>query len=167
MLDGNYICLSQMSGYIVTALFVSFLWGLMPVVHKHLLDKFNQITVMVLQSVIYCALIVILGFARKDEILEDVKKMSVRDAAIFFLVTLFCAFFANIIYFYLLKNHESSIISALIYSSPVFTLIIAYLFLKERLDIYGLSGIFAMILGVILISQNNSSSRHLEFLTSE
>jgi len=156
-----------MSGYIFAALFVSFLWGLMPVVHKHLLNKFNQITVMVIQSVIYCSLIIFLGLTRKDEIVEDMKKMSVRDASILVTLTVFCAFFANIIYYYLLKNHESSIISALIYSSPVFTLILAYLFLKERLDIFGISGILSMILGVILIAQNNSSSKQLEFLTAE
>lgn len=70
-------------------------------------------------------------------------------------------------YYYILKDHETSIISALIYSSPVFTLVIAYLFLKERLDIYGFSGILAIIVGVILVSQNNQSSRHLEFLTNK
>jgi drug/metabolite transporter (DMT)-like permease len=71
-------------------------------------------------------------------------------------LSVFTIFMANMIYYYILKNHDSSIISALIYSSPVFTLIIAHLFLKERLDIYGVSGIFAIIIGVILISQNKS-----------
>ncbi len=70
-------------------------------------------------------------------------------------------------YYYILKNHESSIISALIYSSPVFTLIIAYIFLKERLDIYGISGIFFMILGVILVSNNNKFSKEMEFLSNK
>ena len=82
-------------------------------------------------------------------------------------LSIFTAFLANIMYYYILKDHELSIISALIYSSPVFTLVIAYLFLKERLDIYGFSGIMAIIVGVILISQNNQSSRHLEFLTNK
>jgi drug/metabolite transporter (DMT)-like permease len=70
-------------------------------------------------------------------------------------------------YYYILKNHESSIISALVYSSPVFTLIIAYIFLKERLDIYGISGIFLMILGVILVSNNNKFSKEMEFLSNK
>jgi drug/metabolite transporter (DMT)-like permease len=70
-------------------------------------------------------------------------------------------------YYYILKNHESSIISALVYSSHVFTLIIAYIFLKERLDIYGISGIFLMILGVILVSNNNKFSKEMEFLSNK
>jgi drug/metabolite transporter (DMT)-like permease len=76
-------------------------------------------------------------------------------------------FLANMMYYYILKNHESSIISALVYSSPVFTLIIAYIFLKERLDIYGISGIFLMILGVILVSNNNKFSKEMEFLSNK
>jgi len=55
------------------------------------------------------------------------------------------------IYFYILKDHESSIISALIYTCPVFTVILSYLFLKERLTIYKLVGIVFVVFGVTLL----------------
>jgi len=84
--------------------------------------------------------------------------MTPMDIGILIMLPIFTVFLANVLYYNVLKNHESSIISALIYSSPVFTLIIAYLFLKERLDIYGLSGVLAIILGVILIAMNNESN---------
>jgi drug/metabolite transporter (DMT)-like permease len=69
-------------------------------------------------------------------------------------------------YYYTLKDNETSIISALIYSSPIFTLIFSYLYFKERLDIYGISGILAIIIGVILVSQNNQFSKELEYLSN-
>jgi len=153
--------------YIFLALLISFLWGVQPVIHKHLLKKYNHITIMLVSSIVYFALLIVTSIIKNKEVMADLQKMTARDLSILTALSFFTVFMANIIYYYILKDHESSLISALIYSSPVFTLIFAYLFLKERLDIYGLSGIFAIIAGVILISNNNQSTRHLEYLTNK
>ena len=153
--------------YIVIALAISFLWGVQPVIHKHLLKKFTPITLMLVSSIVYFALLIVTSVIKNKEVATDFEKMTAKDLGILVALSVFTAFLANIMYYYILKDHESSIISALIYSSPVFTLVIAYLFLKERLDIYGFSGVLAIIIGVVLISQNNQSSRHLEFLTNK
>ena len=142
--------------YIFLAILISFLWGIQAVINKHLLEKFNQITIMFVSSLIYCFLIIILAITNSKRVLSDINKFTYTDMLTVIALSVFTIFMANMIYYYILKNHDSSIISALIYSSPVFTLIIAHLFLKERLDIYGVSGIFAIIIGVILISQNKS-----------
>ena len=42
------------------------------------------------------------------------------------------AFLANLLYLMVLKKNQSYIVSALIYSSPVFMFLIAWLFLKEK-----------------------------------
>jgi len=102
-----------------------------------------------------------LALSRHKEIYRDWLIMTPMDIGILILLPIFTVFLANILYYNILKTHESSIISALIYSSPVFTLIIAYLFLKERLDIYGLSGVCAIILGVILIAMNNGRYEYI------
>jgi len=153
--------------YIFIAIFISFLWGIQPIVHKHLLNKYNFITIMLISTIVNFSLILAVSITRNKEILADMNKLTFRDLFILVLVSSFTIFLANMMYYYILKNHESSIISALVYSSPVFTLIIAYIFLKERLDIYGVSGIFLMILGVILVSNNNKFSKEMEFLSNK
>ena len=55
------------------------------------------------------------------------------------------------------RKHESSLVSALIYSCPVFTLILANVYLSEKIDNYGIMGILFVVFGVGLISKNNSS----------
>jgi drug/metabolite transporter (DMT)-like permease len=150
--------------YILFALFISFLWGAQPVVHKHLLKKYNAPSMMMFTAIINATLVLILSIYNRDVIYSDLKKITYVDASMIFGVVSLSVFLANIIYYYILKKNESSMISALIYSSPVFTLIIAFLFLKERLDIYGISGIFTIVLGVILLTNNNSSYQELEIL---
>ena len=147
--------------YILLALIISFLWGLQPIVHKYLMQKFNAITLMLISSIVYCSMVILVSIARNKEIIDDINKITPKDASIIVILAAFTVFLTNMMYYYILKNHESSIVSALIYSSPVFTLILAYLFLKERLDIFGVSGILSIVIGVVLIAHNNQSSRNL------
>lgn len=122
---------------------------------------------MLISVAVNCFLIICLALYRQREVVADINKMTANDAFILLCLPVFTVFAANIMYYYILKDRESSIISALIYSSPVFTIILAYLFLKERLDFYGISGVFAIIFGIILVSQNNHSSKQLEFLENK
>ena len=116
---------------------------------------------MFISTIIYFGLVATLALSCHKEIYRDWLMMTPMDIGILIMLPIFTVFLANILYYNILKTHESSIISALIYSSPVFTLIIAYLCLKERLDIYGLSGVCAIILGVILIAMNNRRNEYL------
>jgi drug/metabolite transporter (DMT)-like permease len=141
--------------YIFLALFVSFLWGLQTVIHKQLLQKLDFITILFISTFVNFSLVVIVALVQKQKILSDLKIITFSDISIIAAVSAFTVFLSNIIYLYVLKSHESSIISALIYSSPVFTLLISYFFLRERLDVYGFLGVCSIILGVILIAQNN------------
>ena len=140
--------------YIFIALFIAFLWGAHPVINKYLLSKYTPFTIMLLASLVYFCLMVTVSIIRMKDLKNDLNKMSSKDAVILTMLAFFAVFIANTLYYYLLKDHPSSIISALIFSSPAFTLILSYLFLKERIRLYGLLGVLSIILGVVLISQN-------------
>lgn len=141
--------------YIFVALFVALLWGIQPVLHKVLLSKYKPITILILSSFLYFYLIAIVAFVRNVDVKNDLKNMTRRDLLIILSIGLLSGFIGNMLYLYVLKDHNTSIISALIYSSPVFTLIISYLFLKERLSMYGLLGVITIIFGVMLVSLND------------
>ena len=155
-----------MDAYILIALFISFLWGIQPIVHKHLLNKYNAVTIMLVSTIVNFSLVIVLSITKKKDILLDTNKITAKDLFIMIGISGFTIFLTNVMYYYILKDNETSIISALIYSSPIFTLIFSYLYFKERLDIYGISGSLAIIIGVILVSQNNQFSKELEYLSN-
>ena len=150
-----------MKEYIWIALLVSFLWGIAPVIHKHLMNRSSFVTIMVLSNFVYVFCICIFAYYNRAIIIKEFPKLNMYDFILITFTAMFTAFFANLLYFYVLKDHESSLISALIYSSPIFTLLIAYFFLRESIDIYGLSGIIFIVIGVIFISMNDSNSKEL------
>jgi len=143
-----------MEFYIFIALLVSLLWGAHPVVTKYLLSKYSVITLLLFSSAVYFYFIATVAIFRNKELTNDLNKMTPNDALILISLAFFAVFMANSLYYYILKDNSSSIVSALIFSAPAFTLVLSYLFLKESIRLYGLLGILSIILGVVLISQN-------------
>ena len=140
--------------YILIALFISLCWGIVPVAHKSIITHISPITIMLLSAFIYSFLIIIYAAFNKNIVYKDIYNISKTDIIVILFSSGIAAFFGNVLYFNILKNHDSSIISALIYSCPMFTLIIAYLFLKERINTIGILGILFIVAGVICISMN-------------
>ena len=148
---------------VFVALFIAFLWGIQPVVHKHLLGKYKYITIMLISVIVYFFLVVSLALTMSKDIKNDIRRMPIRDLLILAILSLFTIFIANMLYYYVLKNHSSSIVASLIYAAPAFTLIFAYIFLKERLTTYGVLGVIVMVIGIILIMVNESYEKEFEY----
>jgi hypothetical protein len=134
----------------LVALVVSFLWGLQPAVYKTLLQQVSYQTIMLFSGVTNVLCVAILCWIESQQVTRDLRQVTPFHMVVMILLPVFTMFLANVLYFRVLKDHETSIVSAVIYSAPVFTLIIAYLFLNERLRWQGLVGIAAIVGGVIL-----------------
>lgn len=141
-----------MNAVVFTALFVAFLWGLTPVIHKHVLSSIRPTTVMVLGGIMYFACIVAYAVYHRDALVHDVVNLTPSIVMWVAVASILTGFVANILYMYALKDEQSYVISALIYSSPAFTLLIAYLFLHEKLTIQGVVGVLLIVAGVTCLA---------------
>lgn len=139
---------------IFVALGVAFLWGIAPVIHKSMLGKHSHVTIMLITATVNILCVISYAFFNNKELLPDMKTIPMKDVAIVAGTTITTVFLANVLYYNVLKKHDSYIISALIYSSPIFTLLLAYLFLKEKITYYGLLGVLCIVIGVLFISIN-------------
>lgn len=59
-----------------------FLWGIQPVIHKHLLKKFTAITIMLVSSIVYFALLIVTSVIKNKEVVADFEKMTAKDLGI-------------------------------------------------------------------------------------
>lgn len=143
-----------MKTYIVLGLLIAFLWGLTPITLKSLQTKLNYFTIMFFSSMIYFICVLLLCFFYRNEFMQDINSIKAKELAILILLPIVALFFANYLYYNLLKSHESSLVVALVCSSPIFTLLLAYLFMNERLTKYGIAGVIMVSGGVGLISLN-------------
>lgn len=111
---------------------VALLWGIQPIVLKGLVNKLSPESILALTTILNFLFIFFYILFNRKTISSDYQKIDSYDLLKLFLLTLICSFVANILYFNLLGNHEPSIIIALVYSAPIFTILLS----GKNLDIY-------------------------------
>ena len=134
------------------ALFVAFLWGLSPVIHKALLTKIDPIVIIVVGGAFYFSMVIGFALWNWKKVRESSVALTSTQLWMLALSSIVAGFGANLIYLYALRQEKSHIISALIYSSPAFSLIFAYLFLKETITLASFTGVILIVAGVVLLS---------------
>jgi drug/metabolite transporter (DMT)-like permease len=151
--------------YLFLILFGAFLWGIAPITHKFLLVRLNQYTIMVLTSIVYLfCLFLTIPFFYKD-IKHDLEIINSNDILLILFESVVLVFIGNFIYYYVLKHVDANIVSALYASTPFFTLILAYAFLHEKINLYGVLGILFIVFGVVLITLNDGDHVVYHYLT--
>ena len=138
--------------YLAEGLFIAFCWGALGVVNKYVLNHLESSTLFVLSGTVYFLLLLGLWFYYKKTIDKDLHKITPFQSFCIIASAIFLIFLPNFLYYYFLKRTKASIITSIAYSAPVFTLILAYLFLNEKIHGLGVLGIILVTLGIFFIS---------------
>lgn len=138
---------------ISTSLFISFIWGITPIVHKYIFSSVTMSphTLIVSGALFYSVCAMIYFSYYKDEVLKPLANLNSKTYMLM-IFTAVLSFYANYLYFNVISKHASHLVSALIFSSPFFTLIFAYFFLKEDISLTSALGVTLIVFGVILLA---------------
>ena len=145
-----------MADLVPAAIFVSFLWGVAPVVQKHVLHTVDPKAVMVLTCLCYSACILVFTGLFWKDVRKEVVKVDFQTFMWIALIAILSTFVANFVYLYALRAHSSYAVTALAYSSPIFTLALAYMFLQESPKSAGVVGVLLVVAGIVVIGINES-----------
>lgn len=135
--------------YYIFAFLAAFLFGVAPVFSKIGLEGVNPgVALTIRSSVITCVMLFWVMLMGGPDMLSEV-----TPRGWFFLALdgISAALLGQLFYYYALKSGEASIVVPLVASFPVFTSIIAFFFLGERLTAMKASGLVLVVLGVILL----------------
>jgi len=141
-----------METYILVALLISVIWGLSPIMYKHLLDKYHPTSVLAFVSIAYFICVFVMGCCNHKSILDDYNKIDFNDICWVILVSVSGLFIANILQVTVLKDNDPSVVSPIIYSCPLITLLAAYLLFNTTMNLPCLFGSFLIVMGVLCIS---------------
>jgi len=140
---------------ILSTLIISFLWGMSPIAYKKVLTNVDNKLVFILNSFFYTLCIILYTIYYWSSIKEEYSKIKTNDIYIVAIISIIMSFIPNIIYFYLLKHYDSSIVTILVSSSPIFTIAISYFIFLEKKTRNEMIGVSLIILGIIFISLKN------------
>lgn len=119
-------------------------WGLSFIWYKQALQYFNPITVVFFRLLISIPLLLILAIQ-----LKRLKKIQKKDFPIFLLLAFLEPFIYSIGESYGIQHVTSTVASILIATIPIFTFIVANLFLNEKLTPRNYLGMLISFLGVL------------------
>ncbi len=136
------------------SMFVALLWGVSPIAHKTMIGKMDTKMVFIINSVFYTICIIGYTLYYWNHFKKEAPKIETKDLYVLGGISIIMSFLPNILYFYLLKEHDSYIVSALVNSAPIFTVLVSYFILNEKMTKYGIMGILLIIGGIICLSFN-------------
>jgi drug/metabolite transporter (DMT)-like permease len=139
---------------VIWALVVSCLWAIAPIVHKTVFKLgLHPKSMMAFGGFAYFTVLCVWAAFNWKDIRPDVKCLADwRVVALIGFSAVFTALLSTLIYYRLINEHPAHLVTAITYSSPLFTLILAWWLLKEQITPLGAAGVFLIVLGVLLIS---------------
>jgi drug/metabolite transporter (DMT)-like permease len=137
---------------VVLSLFVAFLWALNIIIQKYQINQsINPKTVVVIGAITYATCMLFFFIYHYHIIATDIKKTNINHIALIAFGAIVGTFLGSMLFVHLLEKHNSSLVTALAYTTPVFVLLLAFFILKEKLDRVKILGIFLTVIGIMLI----------------
>ncbi|MCL4386737.1 MAG: EamA family transporter [Actinobacteria bacterium] len=130
---------------IITMIF----WGAAPIFGKIGLTKINPYMALAIRSFIVSLILLIILLIRGD--IRELVKVDLKSIAFIGIEGIFAALIGQFAYYYALKLGETSKIVPIASAFPLITLLIAVIFLSEKITIIKSSGILLIIAGIILL----------------
>lgn len=135
--------------YYIFALLTAFLFGLAPIFGKLGLEGVNPALALCVRSFIISG--IMLGWLILNRDVSPLVNVSMTGWALIALEGIFAALLGQLFYYYALKSGEPSVVVPLISIFPLFTFIIAIIFLEDKISLSKVGGIFCIVFGVILL----------------
>ena len=134
------------------SLLIALFWGISPIAHKKLLNNMDTKFVLIASGLFYSLFLIFYSMYYWNHFKQEYKQVEYKYLLYLAGIAFMLSFIPNILYFFLLKEHDTSVVSALINSAPVFTVLVSFLLLGDKIHKHELVGIFFIILGIIAIS---------------
>jgi bacterial/archaeal transporter family protein len=130
---------------IITMIF----WGVAPIFGKIGLTKLNPYTALALRSIVVAIIMVIVVLIRGD--FKELLNADIKSIAFIGLEGIFASLIGHFAYYYALKLGETSKIVPITSAFPLITLLLAILFLSEKITLFKGSGVILILAGIMLL----------------
>lgn len=142
--------------WLMLSIMSAMIWGVAMVVNKHVVANYLQPLSFSFVAVLFdTAYVVLLA------ILTGVRPGPLSVHALAAAIAGFLGVTGGLLSYFSLKNENASIVSAIIASAPLYTLLLAILFLGENPTIVQVSGIILIVVGTIAVSLKPEAARKM------
>jgi bacterial/archaeal transporter family protein len=135
--------------FYVFAILTAFFFGLAPIFGKLGLEGVNPALALCIRSFIISG--IMLGWLILNKDVSPIMDVSLSGWVFIALEGIFAALFGQLFYYYALKSGDVSLVVPIIATFPLFTFVMATIFLGDKVSFTKIGGIVSIVFGVILI----------------
>jgi len=139
-----------MKYFIQVAILIATIWGSTPFLTKHILKNIHYKTLIMIETILTIMISSVFTYYNRSEIIDDFKNIDCTILCAMLVLT-FCAFFVNILYYNIIKDHDPHLVTSITSIYPLIALFISYLFLKQDITYWKFLGIVLITSGIICI----------------
>jgi len=133
-------------------IFISLVWGLIPIIMKIYLSFLPYIFIILIQSlVLLLSSLIYIYLFKFNDLKKGIENITIKKLFILILTFFFASFICNLLYLDVLKKHHISSPIIIFTLTPAITIIASYLILNEFLNIQQLIGCLLIFIGIFLI----------------
>ena len=130
-------------------LFISFIWGFVPVIIKLYLKELSPEFILLSSSLVFfIGSFIYTYFFKYNEIIEGYNKSTYKIIIILIITFLLASVISNLLYLKYLKKNNSNILAIIVGLAPAITVIAAYFLLNETLTSLQLFGTLLILIGL-------------------
>lgn len=139
-----------MSNVIILSSTIGFCWGIVPIMYKLILSSISGKSFFSLYYIIAVSFVLIYTIYNWNNISLSIDKLNGK-LTILLISAVLISVIATYLYYCTLESYNVYIVTILTAIAPLFTILIAYFYLGEKISILSWIGIILVIIGVILI----------------
>ena len=142
-LDGIYV-----------SLMIAVMWALPPIVDKRILMTCDvePMSFLIIKGGVHIITTAALILVYNNQLVKDFRKLNVQQLALIATTSIIAGLIANLYYLDVIQKHDSYVMTAIMYSSPLFVFLFALVYLHERVTVYSIAGILLIVIGVMSLA---------------
>lgn len=135
--------------YLIFALLAAFFFGLAPIFGKLGLEGVNPVVALCIRSFVISG--IMLGWLLLNTDISPVTDVTAKTWVLIALEGVCAALVGQLFYYYALKSGDPSVVVPLIATFPLFTFILATIFLSDKVTLTKVGGLVFILMGIVLI----------------
>lgn len=143
---------------LVGGLTIAALWGATPALYKHVLDRIAPATLVLVYAAFIGICCLVWAAFTWQQARRDLPRLSAADWGLLGAAAVLGGFGASVLFAYLLARFDAHRVTALAYTAPVVTAVLAAVWLNERITATAAAGIALVVAGVGLIAASGGTA---------
>ena len=141
--------------HIFGAIYIAAAWGAYTVFYNKYMHNVDSKTLIFLSMVFYTLFTFIYILYHNNVVRNDLRKISANQIMLLAGAAFVLTFLPNIVFYHLVNKCNSIVLSGIIYSAPVFTVLLSMLLLRSEVTMPLISGVMLVVFGLIIIVMNS------------